>query len=347
MSYQRDYGKKVRVAVIGIGSHCYRNILPTMTWLPVELVAVCDINEKLAQETGKQYGCRYYTDSRRMYEEETQLDAVFICVGPQYHPDLIMEALTMKKHVWVEKPVSVRASKVKEMMEMEGDRVVVVGLKKMFTPAARKAKEIVYSNAYGHLNSVLAVYHMDIPQDGDAVLEEGAVPNWLRNGVHPLSFMIGIAGEVDEIQALTNEMGYGVVALRFKNGIFGNLHLASGPQPDVERYSLFGKNWEMDIQNASIALRRGIEDFDYKKTTEYTSPVDQGGTVVWNIENCVATLENKAEFVQGIYSEMKYFCDCILENRKPETGTLKQAFEIMKIYEAVLKSKGLPVKIED
>jgi len=345
LSYQREFEKKIKVAVIGIGSHCYRNILPSMTWLPVELVALCDINETAVFNTASQYNCHAYTDTRQMYEERKEIEAVFISVSAGLHPYLVMEALELEKHVWVEKPIAVRASQVQEMLDYAGNQIVVAGLKKAFTPAAQKAREIVGSSEYGHLNSILAVYHMSMPADGIRILEQEESPNWLRNGVHPLSFMINIGGRVLEVQTLVNDAGYGVVTLRFENGVFGTLHLASGPQPDVEQYSLYGDNWEMNISDARITLRRGIKDFNYKETTDYTSPGDQGGCVVWDINSCVATLENKAEFVQGIYSEMKYFCDCILQNKKPEMGSLMEALEVMQVYEAALLSSGKPVKI--
>ncbi len=41
MSYQRDYKKRLRVGMVGIGSHTYRNLLPTMNFLPVQLEAIC------------------------------------------------------------------------------------------------------------------------------------------------------------------------------------------------------------------------------------------------------------------------------------------------------------------
>jgi hypothetical protein len=56
-------------------------------------------------------------------------------------------------------------------------------------PATRKTMEIINSPKYGNLQSILAVYHMKVPDNGAAVLKNRETPNWLRNGVHPLSFM--------------------------------------------------------------------------------------------------------------------------------------------------------------
>jgi predicted dehydrogenase len=100
----------------------------------------------------------------------------------------------------------------------------------------------------------------------------------------------------------------------------------------------------MSIYDRQVELRRGIP-FEYGKTTTFAPEGDDSGTIVWRAENNLATLENKALFTQGIYNECRHFCDCILEGRQPETGSLEQALEIMKIYEAALISNGKPVAL--
>ena len=340
MSYQREYEKRISVALVGVGSHSIRNILPTLNFLPVRLLAVCDVNAELAKKTAVQYGCNYYTSTAEMYRAEKALEAVFIVVGPELHPTLVIEALGAGLHVWVEKPVALIADEVERMLKARGDRIVVVGLKKAFMPAALKAREIAYSEKYGNLRSILAVYHMTVP-DMD---ELGGTHNWLRNGVHPLAFMMYVGGSVEEVTAITNDLGHGAVILRFKTGVMGTLHLSSGPQPNVETYGVYGDCWQLEINNARIELKRGIP-FQYSYTANYAPAGDDSGSIVWDTSNCLATLENKAEFTQGIYGEMKYFCDCVLEGKQPEDGTLEFAHEMMKVYEAGILSKGRPIKV--
>jgi predicted dehydrogenase len=344
MSYQREFPKRIKVGIIGIGSHGYRNILPVMNYLPVRIEAVCDPHADLGRATAEQYGCAYYQTTREMYDQ-ADLEAVFICVSPKLHPQLVMEALDAGKHVWVEKPIATRASQVEEMIARRRDRIVVVGLKKAFMPATRKAIEIANSPQYGNLRSLLAVYHMTIPDHGREVLEAGDTPNWLRNGVHPLAFLLAVGGKVASVTAIRNPWGHGMVALQFVSGVIGNLHLSSGPQPNLESYGVYGDKWQLEIENTKITLHRGIP-FVYKETANYAPPGDDSGAVVWDTSNCLATLENKALFTQGFYDETKYFCDCILASRTPEQGTLEFALEMMKVYEAGLLSEGKTIFIE-
>ena len=77
MSYQRDFEARLNVGIVGVGSHAYRNILPTMTFLPVRLQTICDLDLDRAQITADQYGVSaYYRPASEMYTQE-RLDAVF------------------------------------------------------------------------------------------------------------------------------------------------------------------------------------------------------------------------------------------------------------------------------
>jgi len=345
MSYQREFKKRLNIGIVGAGSHCYRNILPAMNYLPVNIKAICDVNIELAAATAKQYGnCNYYSNTIEMYEKET-LDAVFIAVSPMLHPKLACEAFDAGLHVWIEKPVSVLACEVEEMINHRKDKIAVVGFKKAFMPSTQKAIEVINSEKYGNLKSILGVYSVNIPENGREALEKRAFTGWLANGCHPLSLMLATGGKVKYAATYRSAKNNAVCILEFENGVIGNLHMASGPQP-AESYSFYGDNWHLNIDNCyKVTLERGIP-FQYGVTTSYVPEGDDSGAIVWRPQNCLATLENKALFTQGIYDEMMYFCNCVLEGKPAEKGSLEFALELMKVYEACLLSDGNKIEIQ-
>lgn len=345
MSYQREFKKNLRVGLIGIGSHSYRNILPAFNYLPVTLEAVCNRNnQEMLDKTCAQYGCRGYQSTKEMYGKE-HLDAVFICVSPQTHAALVEEALDAGLHVWVEKPPAMRAYEIKNLLDRCGDRVVVTGFKKVFMPATRKALEIMSSEKYGNTTGISAVYPMNLPMNGAEILEQKIFTNWLGNGCHPLSLLIAAGGRVKCVTTHTSKIGNGSVILEFEDGLIADLYLASGPFP-LESYHFFGDYWHLKIENSTkVTLQRGIP-FEYGVTTNFVPEGDESGAVVWEPQNSLATLENKALFVQGIYDEMKYFCDCIIESKRPEFGGLDFTCHVMQVYEAALMSQGEKVEIQ-
>ncbi|MFC4776638.1 Gfo/Idh/MocA family protein [Paenibacillus sp. GCM10023252] len=343
MTYQREFTKYLNVALVGVGSHSYRNILPVMHYLPIRLIAICDVNEELAIATAAQFGCKAYTSTAEMYEKEA-LDAVFLCVSPQAYPKLTLEAFEAGLHVWMEKPVATRVHEVEAMIDARRGKVAVVGYKKAFMPSTEKAIELVNSEQYGDLHSILAVYPMSLPPERGDILTNFKPTNWLGNASHPLSLMMAVGGKVEALTAHTNARGTGAIMLDFASGAVGNFHLASGPQP-IESYQFFGGGWHLEIENSlRVKLQRGIPHV-YSRTHNYVPAGTDTGAVVWEPQNCLATLENKSEFTQGMYGEMKCFCDCVLEGRQPELGSLEFALEITKLYEAALLSEGKTVPI--
>ncbi len=101
MSYQREFEKRLNVGLVGVGSHAYRNILPAMHFLPVNLRGLCDIKLDLVKRTADEYRVNAcYANASEMYRSE-ELDAVFLCVSPEMHPELACEALDAGLHVWM------------------------------------------------------------------------------------------------------------------------------------------------------------------------------------------------------------------------------------------------------
>ncbi len=357
MTYQREYERKLRIGLIGVGSHAYRNILPALHYLPVSLVALCDINATLLHRTAGEYpGVATFTDAARMYAE-ADLDAVLIVAGPKQHPALASEALQAGIHVWMEKPPAMRAAAVQQLLAVRGDRICAVGFKKAHMPAVRKAKELMSRAEFGPLRSLLAVYPMTMPVDGAGVLERGESTNWLGNGCHPLSLMHELGGPVHAVTTVrgprfpaargTGMEAAGAVHLIYASGAIGVFHLVGGSPSGypVERYELFGNRHVISIDNsARVAYHRGIP-FEYSRTHDFTGPGIETGSIVWEIEHRLATLENKALFVQGVFDELADFCAAILDQRPLRTTDLEFALHIMRIYEAALVSEGQPVVI--
>jgi len=347
MSYQRDFAKRLRVAVVGVGSHAYRNILPALHHLPVDLIALCEVNQELAARTAAEYGVeRVYCDANELFRIE-RLDAVFLCTGPEHHPRLTREAFHANLHVWSEKPPAMRVHEVEEMLRRRGDRVYVAGFKKAFLPATDKALEFFVGNEvhpapYGPIRTILGVYPMSIPRDGAKILESRQNNNWLANGVHPLSFLLAVGGPAAAVTTHRGKDGGGVVVIEFQSGAIGNLHLAEGAissQP-VEHYTVFGHGAHLTIENTTrVTLHRGIP-FDYGKTTSFAPPGEDSGSVTWEPQNMLGTIENQSAFTQGTYAEMRHFCDCALEGKPATRGTLEFALQVMQVYEAGLVSEG-------
>ena len=73
---------------------------------------------------------------------------------------------------------------------------------------------------------------------------------------------------------MTNEKGFGIVQLKFENGVVGNLHLADVSKPARDEYRIYGNGWSIDIEGSGcIALRRGIPSYEYDNAVSFDRKV--------------------------------------------------------------------------
>ena len=94
----------LRLAVIGAGEMSVWAILPALHFAPVQLQAICDIDEERAKEAATKIGTgRWYTDYREMWETE-DIEAVIVQMNPQPRQQIVLDALAAGYHVWMPKP---------------------------------------------------------------------------------------------------------------------------------------------------------------------------------------------------------------------------------------------------
>ena len=82
--------KIYNVAVIGCGVIAPNHLYSIEKLEGLNLVAVCDNDEEKAKNTAEKYGVKYYTDYKKMAENE-QLDGVHICLPHYLHKEVTVE----------------------------------------------------------------------------------------------------------------------------------------------------------------------------------------------------------------------------------------------------------------
>jgi predicted dehydrogenase len=281
-----------------------------------------------------------------MYANE-QLDAVFLVVSPELHPDLAIEAFDAGLHVWTEKPAATSTARIDDMISARGDRVCIIGYKKSFMPSLVKARELLSLDEAGPLVSLLGVYPVGVPDlEPDAT---GAFPvsNWLTSGCHALSVLRVVGGPVESVVVHRTSQGGGACVLRHTSGTVSNLHLAVGAskfQP-CEQYLFVTENGSVHIENSrKVTYQRGLK-VAYAEDFTFAPAGLDSGAIVWEAQDTMATMQGKNVVTQGIYGGLSAFCLAILDKEIPDSGTLEFAHDVTEIYEAALHSHGEPIAV--
>ena len=98
--------KKVKLAVIGVGTMGSSHARDIAASPFTHLVAVCDLISDRAENISQTYGCVYFTDYQEMLET-IELDGVIIATPHEAHTPISITCLQRGIHVLSEKPLAI------------------------------------------------------------------------------------------------------------------------------------------------------------------------------------------------------------------------------------------------
>ncbi|MFA9477911.1 Gfo/Idh/MocA family protein [Phycisphaerales bacterium AB-hyl4] len=354
--YNHEYPRRVRLAAIGCGGHAIRNVFSTHPYAPIDLVAVCDLDRERAEHTGCMFGAKAaYTDYHEMLEREKP-EAVTVVTnydedGRPRYPQIAIDCMQAGAHVWIEKPPAASSAEVLDMMRVSEatGKFVAVGFKKMFFPANVKAREIITRPAFGSISTITARYPEALPPLEDRQ-DLHKMWRFLDHIVHPWSVLQYLAGPAESIFVQRSPTGGTVTAIQFASGAVGSLHLdrGQGSSSFLERTEIVGPGGNVVIHNNTklTFYSDGPKPAGgYGRSGDYYGG-DERAALHWEPEFSLGQLYNKGIFLLGYAPEIRYFCQCVLDDTPPEVGTLDNALEMLRIYEAYCQPDGQHIRID-
>ncbi len=136
------------------------------------LVAVTDVNTRLAERLVDVYGyARAEPDWRRLVEA-SDVDLVLTCVPPAANREVVLAAAAAGKHVVSEKPLAVDGATSAELLAACRAAGVFHGLGAAYrwTPALRAIRQLIERGELGEIRSIRASFLLDYGADPDVPL---------------------------------------------------------------------------------------------------------------------------------------------------------------------------------
>ncbi|MCZ7647750.1 MAG: Gfo/Idh/MocA family oxidoreductase [Planctomycetota bacterium] len=345
---------EIRAGFIGCGSHSFRNIFPTFQFAPVNLVATCDLVEEKARAFAKKFGAeRSYTDYREMLAKE-KLDAVFLVLGADkggrpLYPKFAVECLKAGVHVFIEKPPAATTADVEAMREAAAasGKFVMCGLKKMFVPANRKAKELTAEPDFGPVSSVLLERNERVPavEEFEAFFhrgEAGKVAHFLDHLCHPTAALLLLLGMPETLYYERSRNGSALLNFSFASGAIASLaiHCHGATDGGMERIMIVSETGRQIVVENSVRLYYHRSPprpagQGYGNTPSFFNGQPGEATTLWEPEFSLGQLYSKGLFLLGFYDEVNEFARAILEKRRPCAGTLDDMWGVTRIFEAM------------
>jgi predicted dehydrogenase/threonine dehydrogenase-like Zn-dependent dehydrogenase len=140
---------KLRVAVLGAGSHATNEFLPALAHRDVEFRGIASATGVRAVALGKKYGFAFASADVAEVLSDAQTDAVFILTRHDSHADLTAQALAAGKQVFVEKPLALDVNQLHRVVcsFVNDTQALMVGFNRRFAPLAIKLREMFMSRA--------------------------------------------------------------------------------------------------------------------------------------------------------------------------------------------------------
>lgn len=112
----------VRVACVGIGNRGKNNIANLAQSGACEIVALCDVDlqgQHAAESLANFPNAKTFTDWRQLFDQMAdQIDAVLISTPDHSHFSVSMTAMSLGKHVYVEKPLAHTFGQVERLIDL-------------------------------------------------------------------------------------------------------------------------------------------------------------------------------------------------------------------------------------
>jgi predicted dehydrogenase len=170
--------EKLNIASIGAGGKASSDINACSS---ENIVALCDVDEKQAERTFKQYEkVPKYKDFRRMLDREGRnIDAVIVTIPDFMHATAAMWCIERGKHVYVQKPLTRTVWEARKLMDAADKHKVAtqMGNQGYSNEGTRQAAEMIWAGEIGNVTEVHAWTDRPIwPQGLTEIPPPDAVP---------------------------------------------------------------------------------------------------------------------------------------------------------------------------
>jgi predicted dehydrogenase len=173
----------LRVAIVGCGKIADAHAAQILRIAGCEIAAVCDAEPLMARQIAERFPIRrQYTDLNTLLDD-ARPDVVHVTTPPASHFEIAKTCLQHGCHVYVEKPVAIRAGEVEALVTLASHNglKLTAGHDDQFSHVARRMRALVQAGYLGgppaHMESH---YCYDLSEPGYARAVLGDRSHWVR-----------------------------------------------------------------------------------------------------------------------------------------------------------------------
>jgi predicted dehydrogenase len=310
----------LRLGFIGAGVMAQFSIFPSLYFAPIQLQAVCDLDEERVRQVAGKFGTnRWYTDYRQMWAEE-DLEAVIIHMHPTPRQAIVRDALEAGYHVFIPKPPANTLAETQELADLAAQvgKSVMVNFQRRFSFGVRQAREIMGRTDFGRLTQLSCSFCSGLYGGARGRDYEDQIHALLLDFMpHHLDLARYIGGEIGRLSLFHNIVGNGVavaLAVEYESGAVGTMQFNSQRiwWRNYDRLEITGQG-----QYVVVDGLWGVKHY-----------TEAGNSFTENYSD-----QRSIELTGDAYALVE-FVEAIRENREP-VASIQDAVGTMRLYQAI------------
>jgi predicted dehydrogenase len=197
------------LGIIGLGNFGAKIIEPINRFYQREelyVAAICDIDAKRVAEVGKSIDAQCFTNYMECIDHP-EVDIVYVAVPPALHKEIVLYALSAKKHILCEKPLAHDLEDARVLMEEANkvDVVTAMHFGQQYSPVFNTFRSYIKQGKIGEIKRIeLTMDYQVWPpewQKTDWLMTKSEGGFLLEQGVHFIQFLRLLFGEMNVRQS--------------------------------------------------------------------------------------------------------------------------------------------------
>lgn len=249
------------IAFVGSGNYATSVLIPAFKQTGARMKVVASSGGVSGMHAGRKYGFEETTTATETVFTDPEINTVVITTRHDSHADLVCQALTAGKHVFVEKPLCLSLEELAKIeatyahqQEQGNAPLVMVGFNRRFSPHVQKIKSLLAS-ASGPKSFVMTVNAGSIPGDHWTQDKEVGGGRIIGEGCHFIDLLRYLADTpiVEQTRMTMASTSNDSVSLQlgFADGSIGTVHyFANGCKAfPKERLEIFAAGRVLQLDN--------------------------------------------------------------------------------------------------
>jgi len=337
--------EQIGIGIIGCGYWGMNYVRVFSELLQATVVAVCDQGADRLTLAKQRFPMVRTCQKWEQIVGNSEIEGVVVSTPATTHYAIARECLLNRKHVLVEKPMTIDIEQAEELVALAEEMhvVLMVGHTFLYNPGIRKIKACINDDDFGRVyylhatRTNLGPIRGDVNAVRDLAAHDVSIFNYLLDGKPTWVSAVGarVLGNCRE--------DVGFITLCYPGDIIGNIHVSWADPNKVRRVTIVGSNKRICFDDLNTMEQ--VRIFEKGVVSE---PAEVGGFGEFRLlVRDGDIISPKIEASEPLKNQCAHFLDCIRTGTYPLTDG-RNGLDVVEVMVAIQNSiarNGTPVQV--